>query len=205
MNKVFTQYKQFVNGVTSEDSLNNEKFIERVMELNKSIPFSKMDTAVSGIAGEAGEIADLWKKIKFHGKPYNDENRDKMISELGDMFWYLSHAMECLGVDVEDVLDRNVEKLQSRYPGSKFTIDASENRHTKIHGEPIQTPQARVVDNAVQEHLDRLGHTPEESPRASKGATEAEAEFNSTAGAEPIVSTAPYEEKKKSLLSKLFS
>lgn len=177
MNEVFKQYQKFVNSITSEDSLNDEKFTERTIKLREAgLSFAKMDTACSGIAGEAGEINDLWKKIKFHGKPWNDENKQKMVSEVGDLFWYLSHMLEILDVSVEEVLDRNMDKLQERYPESKFSTDRSENRHTSVHGAPKQTPETRMVDNAVQEHLDRLGHKPEEKLRP-RGPSEAKAEF----------------------------
>jgi hypothetical protein len=33
-----------------------------------------------------------------------------------------------LGIDPEAVLERNVEKLEARYPGGKFDIHKSENR-----------------------------------------------------------------------------
>lgn len=124
--EIFDNYKIFVNGVTSETSTDTEKLIQRMRELG--INFAKMDTACSGIAGEAGEINDLWKKIKYHGKPWNEENRQKMIDECGDMYWYLSHLMECLDVTVEEVLEKNITKLQSRYPGGVFSIHRSENR-----------------------------------------------------------------------------
>ena len=133
MNDLMKNYRTFVNGVTSEDSSNSAKFLQRIVILEEAgIPFAKMDTACSGIAGEAGEINDLWKKIKFHGKPWNDDNRQKMIDECGDMFWYLSHLMECLDVELEEVLERNVKKLEARYPGGTFSIHASENRNNEI-------------------------------------------------------------------------
>ena len=128
MNDVFKRYQEFVNGVTSEDSLSTDAFLTRIQELEKVIPFAKMDTACSGVAGEAGEINDLWKKVKFHGKPWNEDNRNKMMDELGDMFWYLSHLMECLETNPEEIIKRNIHKLESRYPGGKFSIERSENR-----------------------------------------------------------------------------
>ena len=131
MNEVFRQYREFVNGVTSGPSSKPNIFREHMNQLNDSLNFPKMDTACSGIAGESGEINDLWKKVKYHGKPWNDDNRNKMIDEVGDMFWYLTHLMEVLEVEVEEVLDRNVKKLESRYPGGKFSIERSENRNSE--------------------------------------------------------------------------
>lgn len=49
---------------------------------------SAIGTSGLGIAGEAGEIADLTKKVLFHGMEFTEEVRQKMIKELGDVLWY---------------------------------------------------------------------------------------------------------------------
>ena len=131
-NELFNNYKTFVEGVTSGASGDTEIFIERLKELNQYFNVARMDTACSGIAGEAGEINDLWKKIKFHGKPWNEENRLKMIAEVGDMFWYLLHLCVQLDIDFEEAMKKNIGKLQARYPGGTFSIERSENRTSEI-------------------------------------------------------------------------
>jgi len=129
MNKsIFEQYKTFVEGVTSEASMNTDALVARIQELDKQINVARMDTACKGLAGEAGEINDLWKKILFHGKPLNDENIEKMKAEVGDMFWYLLHLCVILDISFEDAMVSNIKKLETRYPGGKFSIERSENR-----------------------------------------------------------------------------
>ena len=130
--ELFEQYKTFVEGVTSGASGDTDTFIERLQELNKSFNVARMDTACAGVAGEAGEINDLWKKIKFHGKPWNDENKAKMVAEVGDMFWYLLHLCVVLDISFEQAMVDNVKKLEARYPGGKFSIERSENRTSEI-------------------------------------------------------------------------
>jgi len=130
--ELFNQYKMFVEGVTSETSSDTEAFIDRLKELDKSFNVAKMDTACAGVAGEAGEISDLWKKIKFHGKPWNDENKAKMAAEVGDMFWYLLHLCVVLDISFEDAMISNIKKLEARYPGGKFSIERSENRTNEV-------------------------------------------------------------------------
>lgn len=128
-NNIFQQYQQFVEGVTSDTSKDTALFIERIKELEEAgINFAEMDTAIKGIGGEAGEIGDLWKKICFHGKPWNEENKEKMMSECSDMFWYLAKFMQSLDINLEEVLQYNIDKLVTRYPGGKFSIERSENR-----------------------------------------------------------------------------
>ncbi len=68
---------------------------------------------VMGLCGEAGEAIDLVKKHLAQGHPLD---RDKLIGELGDIAWYLAETATVLGVDLETVLARNIEKLKKRYP-----------------------------------------------------------------------------------------
>lgn len=77
---------------------------------------SAIGTSGLGIAGEAGEIADLTKKVLFHGMEFTEEVRNKFIKELGDVMWYAAFlARVVLQVKIEDVIDANVEKLNARY------------------------------------------------------------------------------------------
>jgi NTP pyrophosphatase (non-canonical NTP hydrolase) len=50
------------------------------------------------------------------------------MRELGDIMWYWIQACIALGLDPNQVIAENVNKLQSRYPGGKFNVYYSENR-----------------------------------------------------------------------------
>lgn len=79
-----------------------------------------------GLSGECGETVDLIKKYLFHNKGLD---RDALIKELGDVFWYLFALCDEVDVDVEYVLSTNVEKLTKRHEGKVFNIDvANENK-----------------------------------------------------------------------------
>jgi NTP pyrophosphatase (non-canonical NTP hydrolase) len=74
--------------------------------------------AVLGIAGEAGEYADMIKKQEFHGVP---ADRDKVLKELGDVLYYVTAAAIEHGFTLEHVAITNNKKLAARYPdGFKF-------------------------------------------------------------------------------------
>ena len=79
---------------------------------------------VMGLCGESGEVIDLLKKHLSQGHPLN---RDKMIEEIGDVAWYIAEIAYALGVDLETVLTKNIEKLKERYPEG-FSIEKSLNR-----------------------------------------------------------------------------
>ena len=64
----------------------------------------------------------------FQGKPFNEDNREHMIIELGDLMWYVAQATQALNVSFEEVIETNVKKLEKRYPGGQFDIYYSENR-----------------------------------------------------------------------------
>ncbi len=79
---------------------------------------------VMGLCGESGEVIDLVKKHLSHGHPLNKE---RIIEELGDVAWYIAEIATVLGVELEDVLAGNIEKLKRRYPDG-FSSEASINR-----------------------------------------------------------------------------
>jgi NTP pyrophosphatase (non-canonical NTP hydrolase) len=77
-----------------------------------------------GLAGETGELIDLLKKKIFHGHTVPEE---KIISELGDVLWYVAALAESLGVPLDYVAQANVAKLRKRYPDG-FSIQHSQER-----------------------------------------------------------------------------
>ncbi len=80
-----------------------------------------------GLTGEAGEIADLIKKIVFQEHPLTDERREKLILEAGDVLWYLALLAETLSTDLHQIAEKNLEKLRQRYPDG-FSAERSLNR-----------------------------------------------------------------------------
>jgi NTP pyrophosphatase (non-canonical NTP hydrolase) len=64
----------------------------------------------------------------FQGKPWNGANKHHLITELGDIMWYVANACMALDVSFDDVIATNVKKLEKRYPGGSFDVFYSENR-----------------------------------------------------------------------------
>ena len=125
----FSKYAIFVDGVTSGSSKDYQCFIESLSSLNsKGANIERLTTAAVGISAEGGEFMEIVKKMVFQGKPWNDDNREHLIIELGDVMWYVMQACMALDVSIEDVVAGNVEKLKKRYPGGEFDVYKSENR-----------------------------------------------------------------------------
>ena len=129
-NKIdFERYEKFVDAVTSEASTDFLALSERLVELDeKGANIERLLTAGVGINAEGGEFLEIIKKMIFQGKPFNKENKEHMIIELGDLLWYVAQACMALEVTFDDVIARNVKKLEARYPGGAFDVYYSENR-----------------------------------------------------------------------------
>ena len=130
MSKVNTDaYLEFVDAVTSEQSKDFEEFVYRLQELEgQEFPSERLLTAAVGMSAEAGEFTEIVKKIIFQGKPVNDENLFHLKRELGDIMWYVAQACMGLNISLDDIIEMNVDKLKSRYPGGEFSVKHSEVR-----------------------------------------------------------------------------
>ena len=125
----FEKYEKFVDAVTSDASTDFVALSDRLVELDeKGASIERLLTAGVGINAEGGEFLEIIKKIIFQGKPWDDHNKEHLIIELGDLMWYVAQACMALGVSFDEVVARNVKKLEARYPGGSFDVYYSENR-----------------------------------------------------------------------------
>lgn len=85
----------------------------------------RLIVAALGLAGEAGEFANLVKKLTAHG--HKDIDAAILGDELGDVLWYLAEAATACGLDLGQIAQNNVEKLRQRYPDG-FSEERSINR-----------------------------------------------------------------------------
>jgi NTP pyrophosphatase (non-canonical NTP hydrolase) len=72
------------------------------------------------LAGEAGEVAEKLGKLMRDegyepGGALGDAQRDALAKELGDVLWYVAVLAADLGVTLEDVGARNLDKLADRH------------------------------------------------------------------------------------------
>lgn len=87
-------------------------------------PKEVLINGVMGLCGESGEAIDIVKKHISQG---HELDKEKLVKELGDIAWYLAETAYALGVDLEEVLELNIQKLKNRYPDG-FTTENSVNR-----------------------------------------------------------------------------
>lgn len=64
-----------------------------------------------GLAGEAGEVAEKVKKsIRGDGQL----DADEVAKELGDVLWYIANLASDIGISLDTIAEKNLEKLKSR-------------------------------------------------------------------------------------------
>ena len=125
----FDKYSHFVDAVTSDSSKDFVSLADRLGELDREgANIERLTTAGVGLAAESGEFLEIVKKMVFQGKPWNNDNREHLVIELGDVMWYVAQACMALDVSFDDVVRGNVKKLEKRYPGGKFSVEKSEVR-----------------------------------------------------------------------------
>lgn len=81
-----------------------------------------------GVAGEAGELVDAIKKASIYNKPLD---RDNVVEELGDLWFYMNGIMNELDIDLEEVEKFNRTKLAARYPKG-YSDKAAQERADKV-------------------------------------------------------------------------
>ncbi len=130
MNNVdLNKYKEFVEGVTSQQSNETEALCNQLQSLEQTgVNMALLLTGSIGIASEGGEFSEIVKKCVFQGKPLDADTQFHIKRELGDIMWYWINSCRALNLDPNEVIEENVEKLKSRYPGGEFDVHYSENR-----------------------------------------------------------------------------
>jgi NTP pyrophosphatase (non-canonical NTP hydrolase) len=66
-----------------------------------------------GLAGKAGDVAELVKKGVFHRQRVDPAKLEK---ELGDMLWYAAAICNTLGLDLGEIMRANLDRLKADRP-----------------------------------------------------------------------------------------
>ena len=122
-------YQLFVKSTTSLESSKWNSYEKRAKKLyiEDGLNIPLLSTSAIGMGSEAGEFQEIVKKIIFQGKEYNEDTRFHMKRELGDVLWYVANAATALGYSLDEIVEGNIAKLESRYPNG-FEVYRSENR-----------------------------------------------------------------------------
>ncbi len=89
---------------------------------------------VIGISTEAGELLDAYKKHFAYGKELDTIN---VGEEIADIMWYISNLCRLLNIDLEEMQQRNIDKLKARFP-EKFTKENALNRNLDVERQILE-------------------------------------------------------------------
>ncbi len=89
-------------------------------DLYSSIELKDYTRALFGLIGEAGEVAEVYKKY-LRGDFINIEER--LEQELGDVLYYIMIICDLFNLDINKVLVLNIKKLKSRKERNKIKGD----------------------------------------------------------------------------------
>jgi NTP pyrophosphatase (non-canonical NTP hydrolase) len=94
-----------------------DEYQKKALQTAITNPDQLMDKTIwaMGISGEAGEVIEKWKKIvAYREGKITAEDIEELSKELGDVVWYIAVFAHSLGLSLENVMQKNVQKLQSR-------------------------------------------------------------------------------------------
>jgi NTP pyrophosphatase (non-canonical NTP hydrolase) len=98
----------------SDESFNN--YQEQTAQTAKYPKEKALEYLSLGIASEAGEVAGKMKKWIRDGdaKMTEEEWRNAMASEIGDVLWYAARLADELGLSLSQIAEDNMDKLLDR-------------------------------------------------------------------------------------------
>ncbi|HEY5731368.1 MAG TPA: nucleoside triphosphate pyrophosphohydrolase family protein [Anaerolineales bacterium] len=79
---------------------------------------------VLGLVNEAGEVVGKIKKVfRDKGGEINEETREALKAELGDVLWYLAQVATELDLNLDEIAEYNIDKLMDRLERGKIKGD----------------------------------------------------------------------------------
>jgi len=99
--------------------------------------------ATSGVAEEASELMGTVRKMMYHNKPLDKAD---FASEAGDVLWFFTNAIRLAGLSLEDVMEANKLKLDSRYPNGRNTNYQLNNRN--------KTKEKEILSDYLKSKID---------------------------------------------------
>lgn len=78
-----------------------------------------------GLASEAGEVSGVVKKYIRQDYDF-DTAKDKLSKELGDVIWYWARLCDELGLNPEEVMESNINKLLNRQVNNTLQGDGDD-------------------------------------------------------------------------------
>lgn len=92
-----------------------QKIAPKTAHVSYSDPIMQNSVWVMGVAGEAGELVEKWKKaVAYKEGKFSDEEFADFKKEFADVIWYIAVLADSLGLSLEEIMQQNVAKLADR-------------------------------------------------------------------------------------------
>ena len=101
----YMQDKLIITEVITPDLYENYASQTAIFPKEKALEYLAL-----GLTSEAGEVAGKVKKIIRDGKG----NKEAIAYEIGDVLWYCAVLASELGVSLNTIMKKNLEKLHDR-------------------------------------------------------------------------------------------
>ena len=99
--------------------------IKSMRTLNNELSHEQLiSNMIMGIVGETGEVVDIVKKAFYQGHELDMKHIEE---ETGDVMFYIVNLCNLLNLNLEEVIEKNYNKLLKRYPEG-FSEERSVNR-----------------------------------------------------------------------------
>jgi len=104
------------------NGLTLDQYQEQAAKYNKPNPNETLDELrlVLGIVGEAGEIAEKYKKFLRNDNPDDDTLGREVRKEMGDVLWYLAALAKKMDTNLSEIAELNLDKLEKRFQENKI-------------------------------------------------------------------------------------
>lgn len=87
----------------------------RTVWTNDIDPQEQMTHALFGLATEVGEVIDPFKKSRYTPHRNVQVDKEHLTEEIGDVLYYLVRVADMNDIDMYDVCQTNIDKLEKRY------------------------------------------------------------------------------------------
>ena len=136
--KAWVAVQQVVGGHKMEVQIPYHLFVSKLL---KQESFRHMvDHMRALVSEEAGEISGALKKHVVYGIPLDTVMKDgqtleqNIIEEMGDLFFGLQALINLFGLDIQEILSHNAQKLSTRYSELTYRVTDAQQRAVKTEG-----------------------------------------------------------------------
>jgi len=95
--------------------------------------------AAIGLLTESIELGEAIILKATHNEPIDEKNA---FEEIGDIMWYLAVLTKALGIDMNQVMKANIDKLAARY-GDKFDDYKAVNRDLQAETKALENVRTK--------------------------------------------------------------